>query len=120
MMDMTQRCDYDVDVRFQKQQILDKLTSSKNERIVFEVVWDMTIGSDKVSRLILNEWYYLAGVSTRKALNLAVNRLMDENKNLIFKVLDRANNHGIDVYRYQINKRGCVEFLNNNGELNET
>jgi hypothetical protein len=93
-----------------KQEVINKLTSSKNERIAFGVIWDRTAELGKKSRLILNDEFYAYGISTRKALNLAVNRLQD--KGLIFKLREIIHNHPHDAYRYAPHYQGVVNFLN--------
>ena len=92
-----------------KSAVIRSLTSSKNERICFEVIWDMTIGCGKGNRIILSDAFVKAGSTDRKRRNEAINRLM--NKGLIFRAVCDAHHHGIVCYRYSVIKKGCRHFL---------
>ncbi len=90
-------------------EVAKNLTSSKNERLCFSFVSLSTAMVGKTSRIILNDEFYKLGVSTRKALNLALNRLVE--KGLIFKVQELLHRNDFDTYRYQVNFKGCSHFL---------
>lgn len=92
-----------------KTAILNKLTSSKNERIAFDVIYCQTIEQGLTSKLILNNDFYDAGISNRKALNLAINRLKD--KGLIFKRIELLHRYDFDAYRFQVDLKGCSLFF---------
>jgi len=91
-------------------QVIAKLTSSKNERIAMLIIWDATLGHLKASSLILNREFERAGIAGRKSINLAVNRLI--RRGLVRKFKELIHNHDHDVYRYSVNFRGVVTFLN--------
>lgn len=93
-----------------KNQVIEKLTSSKNERIAFELIWDKTMFGDKQKTLkILNHEFESAGISGRKSICAAIKRLKE--KNLVRKFKELLHNYPHDVYVYNINLRGVVTFL---------
>ncbi len=89
--------------------VLSELTSSKNERIAFSVIWAQTIGRMKRSVVILNEEFEKAGIAGRKSINLAVNRL--KIKGLVFKFRELIHNYDFDVYIHTVNLKGVVTYL---------
>lgn len=92
-----------------KTQVLDKLTSSKNERLAFALIFDRTKGIGMASKVILNPEFENRGIPDRKAINLAVNRLVK--KGLVIKLKELMHNYDFDVYRYSINFQGVGIYL---------
>jgi hypothetical protein len=96
-----------------KNQVIERLTSSKNERLAFGVIFDNTVEKGKGSKVILNDQFEAAGIAGRKSINAAVNRL--KQKGLIFKGKELIHNYAFEVYRYSVIKQGVVIFLNSKG-----
>jgi mannitol-specific phosphotransferase system IIBC component len=99
-------------------QLINRLTSSKNERIAMRVIWDAVWGHHRASAIILNEEFERAGIAGRKSINLAVNRLAD--RGLVVKVRELTHSHAFDVYRYSPLFRGVVIFLELQRFMNES
>ena len=101
-----------------KDQVLSTLTSSKNQRIVFQVVWERTHRDGKNSKCILNQWFIDGGIDSANP-NVAISRACKAlvEKGLIFKGKERIHRYDHDVYLYCIQKKKVAEII---GELNES
>jgi len=94
-----------------KEQILNHLTSSKNERKAFECIWDLTVGKGKGNCLIYNDDFKKYGLPYRNRRNEAILRLIE--KGLIFRAEQDPYWYDAEhrIFRYSIKKSGCVRFL---------
>jgi len=94
-----------------KTKILECLTSSKNERLAFACVFDLTIGRKKGNCIIYDKDFKQYGLNYRNRRNEAVLRLID--KGLIFRAEQDPYWYNAEhrVFRYSVKKSGCVRFL---------
>lgn len=95
-----------------KDRVLEKLTSSKNQRVVFQVVWEQTHNSGKNSTQILNQRFIDDGIDSANP-NVAISRACKGlvEKGLLFKSKELLHRHEHDIYLYCIIKGGVADFI---------
>lgn len=95
-----------------KAAILKKLTSSKNERLAFELIWDLTRGKNKGYSVIKDADFADGGLIHRNRRNEAVLRLIS--KGLVFRREEDCYWRGGEgrIFGYSVRNVGCVRFLN--------
>ena len=94
-----------------KAQIMEALTSSKNERKAFDAIYSLTIGIGKGYKIIKDSDFQSFDLKHRNRRNEAVLRLID--KGLIFRHEDDCYWRGGEgrIFGYSVIKSGCVRFL---------
>lgn len=92
-----------------KENVLKSLSSSKNERLAFSAIWNISNQGTK-SKIIRDKDFREFGLLYRNRRNEAVLRLIK--KGLIFRVKEDMSliNGDAQLYRYSIKKWGCVRF----------
>ena len=92
--------------------VMSKLTSSKNQRLIFKAIWGQTYAVGKRSRCFLNDVFIEGGVDSKNP-NVAINRACRElvKKGLITKFVDYLHRFDCTAYRYSLREEGIKQFI---------
>jgi hypothetical protein len=92
-----------------RDQVIKRLSKSINEQIVFEVIWNETIGKNRNSGIILPCSFEQAGCHQKRLRSLAIKRL--HTKGLIFKGQCDAHYEQHRCTRYSVILDACKQFV---------